>query len=120
MFLTFQMNIAHKIYLGWQDLMNNKSDPRTTNWFLMSSPLPTILICLSYVYIVKVSFFFCLLFILSSLFFLFSSGKKDSKSTALFSHSFINECVFFKTIISMKFCRRCRKYICMSSMSIAC
>ncbi|XP_070499658.1 very long chain fatty acid elongase 7-like [Chironomus tepperi] len=49
------MNIAHKIYLGWQDLMNNKSDPRTTNWFLMSSPLPTIMICLSYVYIVKVA-----------------------------------------------------------------
>uniref|UniRef100_A0A8D9B214 Elongation of very long chain fatty acids protein n=1 Tax=Cacopsylla melanoneura TaxID=428564 RepID=A0A8D9B214_9HEMI len=29
-------------------------DPRTNNWFLMSSPVPTILICLTYVYIVKV------------------------------------------------------------------
>lgn len=34
--------------------MDNKSDPRTTNWFLMSSPLPTIIICLSYAYFVKV------------------------------------------------------------------
>ena len=30
------------------------SDTRTTNWFLMSSPFPTLFICLSYVYLVKV------------------------------------------------------------------
>lgn len=30
------------------------ADPRTKGWFLMSSPLPTLMICLSYVYIVKV------------------------------------------------------------------
>lgn len=29
-------------------------DPRTNNWFLMSSPLPTLAICLSYVYLIKV------------------------------------------------------------------
>ncbi|XP_072940877.1 very long chain fatty acid elongase AAEL008004-like isoform X3 [Epargyreus clarus] len=29
-------------------------DPRTNPWFLMSSPLPTLIICLSYVYLVKV------------------------------------------------------------------
>jgi elongation of very long chain fatty acids protein 7 len=34
--------------------MDNKADPRTTDWFLMSSPLPTIAMCLGYVYIVKV------------------------------------------------------------------
>ncbi|KOB69501.1 Elongation of very long chain fatty acids protein [Operophtera brumata] len=31
------------------------SDPRTNPWFLMSSPLPTLLICASYVYLVKVA-----------------------------------------------------------------
>lgn len=30
------------------------SDQRTTNWFMMSSPFPTLFICLSYVYGVKV------------------------------------------------------------------
>ena len=30
------------------------SDPRTAKWPLMSSPFPTLAICLSYVYIVKV------------------------------------------------------------------
>lgn len=29
-------------------------DPRTNNWLLMSSPFPTLAICLSYVYLVKV------------------------------------------------------------------
>ncbi|KAG5674841.1 hypothetical protein PVAND_004786 [Polypedilum vanderplanki] len=48
------MEIFNKINAGWRDLMDNKSDPRVANWPLMSSPLPTIIICLSYVYIVKV------------------------------------------------------------------
>lgn len=30
------------------------SDKRTTNWFLMGSPFPTLFMCLSYVYLVKV------------------------------------------------------------------
>ncbi|KYN10707.1 hypothetical protein ALC57_17314 [Trachymyrmex cornetzi] len=30
------------------------SDTRTTNWLLMSSPFPTLFICLSYIYLVKV------------------------------------------------------------------
>ncbi|KAG6446370.1 elongation of very long chain fatty acids protein AAEL008004 isoform X3 [Manduca sexta] len=34
--------------------MDKYGDPRTNPWFLMSSPLPTLLICLSYVYLVKV------------------------------------------------------------------
>lgn len=43
-----------RIYAAWRDLMDNKSDPRTADWPLMSSPIPTILICLTYVLIVKV------------------------------------------------------------------
>ncbi|CAH0407825.1 unnamed protein product [Chilo suppressalis] len=34
--------------------MDKHGDPRTNPWFLMSSPLPTLIICLSYVYLVKV------------------------------------------------------------------
>ena len=48
------MNIANIVSATWYDLMENKADPRTTDWFLMSSPLPTVIICLTYVYIVKV------------------------------------------------------------------
>ncbi|KAK9500528.1 hypothetical protein O3M35_001776 [Rhynocoris fuscipes] len=39
---------------GYTDLMDNKSDPRVKDWFLMSGPFPTIAMCLGYVYIVKV------------------------------------------------------------------
>ncbi|KAF5287807.1 hypothetical protein FQR65_LT12175 [Abscondita terminalis] len=49
--------MAHLVgYLieGYRDLMDNKSDPRVNNWFLMSSPFPTLCICLSYAYFVKV------------------------------------------------------------------
>ncbi|KAG5675219.1 hypothetical protein PVAND_005143 [Polypedilum vanderplanki] len=46
--------MLHKIQAIWQDLMQNKSDPRVANFFLMSSPFPTIIICLTYVYLVKV------------------------------------------------------------------
>ncbi|XP_014478534.1 PREDICTED: elongation of very long chain fatty acids protein AAEL008004-like [Dinoponera quadriceps] len=42
------------IYDGYRDLMDNKSDPRVNNWFLMSSPFPTLTICLFYAYFVKV------------------------------------------------------------------
>lgn len=35
--------------------MDNKSDPRTRDYPLMSSPFPTIAISLTYAYIVKVS-----------------------------------------------------------------
>lgn len=39
---------------GWHGFFDKYGDPRTKDWFLMSSPVPTILICLTYVYIVKV------------------------------------------------------------------
>lgn len=48
------MDFLHRFNDGWRDLMDNKSDPRTTDWPLMSSPLPTAAICIGYVYIVKV------------------------------------------------------------------
>ncbi|GLV46213.1 uncharacterized protein CBL_09992 [Carabus blaptoides fortunei] len=38
----------------YHDLMDNKSDPRVNQWFMMSSPLPTLLICISYAYIARV------------------------------------------------------------------
>lgn len=54
LFLVFKnsrliMNKVYELYEFWNDLSVNKSDPRTTNWFMMSSPVPSALICLSYV-----------------------------------------------------------------------
>jgi len=46
--------IIQAIYNSYQDLMNNKSDPRVNDWILMSGPFPTLSICLFYVYFVKV------------------------------------------------------------------
>lgn len=51
-----QMDFMNRFYEGWRDLMDNKSDPRTNEWFLMSSPFPTIAISLTYAYCVKVIF----------------------------------------------------------------
>lgn len=42
------------IYDGYRDLMDNKSDPRVNDWIMMSSPFPTLAICLFYAYFVKV------------------------------------------------------------------
>lgn len=42
------------IYDEYRNLMDNKSDPRVNNWFMMSSPFPTLFICLFYAYFVKV------------------------------------------------------------------
>lgn len=38
----------------YHDILDNKSDPRVNQWFMMSSPLPTLLICLSYAYVARV------------------------------------------------------------------
>lgn len=46
--------IVRMIYDGYRDLMDNKSDPRVNNWMLMSSPFPTLSICLFYAYFVKI------------------------------------------------------------------
>ncbi|KAL5240668.1 hypothetical protein ACI65C_008078 [Semiaphis heraclei] len=39
---------------GYNTLMNDYSDKRVKDWFLMSSPLPTMAMCLSYAFIVKI------------------------------------------------------------------
>lgn len=46
--------LVQTLYDGYRDLMDNKSDPRVNNWILMSSPFPTLTICLFYAYFVKV------------------------------------------------------------------
>lgn len=53
--LQMIMDLISNVRAGWVDLMENKSDPRTSNWPLMSSPFPTLFMCLTYVYIVKVN-----------------------------------------------------------------
>ncbi|XP_076277733.1 very long chain fatty acid elongase AAEL008004 [Lasioglossum baleicum] len=46
--------VVQRIYDGYRDLMENKSDPRVNDWAMMSSPFPTLAIVLCYVYFVKV------------------------------------------------------------------
>lgn len=50
------MEIVNKSYIEWRDTMDKMSDPRTSDWLLVSSPFPTIIICICYVYIVKVNY----------------------------------------------------------------
>lgn len=38
----------------YHDVMENKSDERLKNWFMMSGPLPTLIVCIFYIFIVKV------------------------------------------------------------------
>ncbi|XP_041976153.1 elongation of very long chain fatty acids protein-like [Aricia agestis] len=47
------METINRLIDGYHDIMDNHSDPRVKDWFLMSSPLPTLSICLTYVFIVK-------------------------------------------------------------------
>ncbi|GJQ76033.1 hypothetical protein Trydic_g18086 [Trypoxylus dichotomus] len=46
--------LVSEVIDSYHDLMDNKSDQRVKDWFLMSSPLPTLLMCLTYAYGVKV------------------------------------------------------------------
>ncbi|XP_076618285.1 very long chain fatty acid elongase AAEL008004-like [Colletes latitarsis] len=46
--------LVQTVYDSYRDLMDNKSDPRVNDWPMMSDPLPTLFICLFYVYFVKV------------------------------------------------------------------
>ncbi|XP_014237291.1 elongation of very long chain fatty acids protein AAEL008004-like isoform X3 [Trichogramma pretiosum] len=48
------MSIVMQYVDRFHEILNTHADKRTTNWLLMSSPFPTLLICLSYVYLVKV------------------------------------------------------------------
>lgn len=36
------------------DVRDNRSDPRVNDWFLMSGPMPTVCICLTYAFVVKI------------------------------------------------------------------
>lgn len=45
--------ILHDMYDWYRDLMDNKSDPRVKDWFMMSSPIPTFLLCVFYAYFSK-------------------------------------------------------------------
>ncbi|KAK0075524.1 hypothetical protein PV325_006782, partial [Microctonus aethiopoides] len=52
---NFKMSSLWQIVADfYYDLMENKSDPRVNSWPLMNSPLPTTLICIIYVYFVKI------------------------------------------------------------------
>ncbi|XP_012263954.1 elongation of very long chain fatty acids protein AAEL008004-like isoform X2 [Athalia rosae] len=48
------MSIIMQYVDQFHEILDKHADSRTTNWFLMSSPFPTLFICLSYVYVVKV------------------------------------------------------------------
>ncbi|XP_049847250.1 elongation of very long chain fatty acids protein AAEL008004-like isoform X1 [Schistocerca gregaria] len=39
---------------GYRDIMDNRSDPRVNHWPMMSSPMPTLIICIIYAYCSKV------------------------------------------------------------------
>ncbi|KAF7413403.1 hypothetical protein HZH68_001892 [Vespula germanica] len=47
-------SIVADLIHGYRDLMDNKSDPRVNDWVMMSSPFPTMAICLFYAYFSKV------------------------------------------------------------------
>ncbi|XP_024946898.1 elongation of very long chain fatty acids protein AAEL008004 isoform X5 [Cephus cinctus] len=48
------MSIIMQYVDRFHEMLDKHADSRTTNWFLMSSPFPTLFICLGYVYLVKV------------------------------------------------------------------
>ncbi|XP_043249765.1 elongation of very long chain fatty acids protein AAEL008004-like isoform X1 [Colletes gigas] len=48
------MSIVMQYVDRLHEILDKHADQRTTNWFMMSSPFPTLFICLCYVYAVKV------------------------------------------------------------------
>ncbi|KAK9303415.1 hypothetical protein QLX08_004901 [Tetragonisca angustula] len=48
------MSIVMQYVDRLHEILDKNADQRTTSWFMMSSPFPTLFICLSYVYVVKV------------------------------------------------------------------
>lgn len=44
-----------KILQNFYEFLETKGDPRVADWPLMTSPFPTMLLCLTYAYLVKVS-----------------------------------------------------------------
>uniref|UniRef100_A0A8D8FQP8 Elongation of very long chain fatty acids protein n=2 Tax=Culex pipiens TaxID=7175 RepID=A0A8D8FQP8_CULPI len=45
--------IFSEMYDWYRDLMDNKSDPRVADWPMMSSPVPTLALCIFYAYFSK-------------------------------------------------------------------
>uniref|UniRef100_A0A0K8TP99 Elongation of very long chain fatty acids protein n=1 Tax=Tabanus bromius TaxID=304241 RepID=A0A0K8TP99_TABBR len=45
--------LLHDVYDWYRDLMDNRSDPRVKDWPMMSSPLPTLALCVFYAYFSK-------------------------------------------------------------------
>ncbi|XP_076686841.1 very long chain fatty acid elongase AAEL008004 isoform X4 [Andrena cerasifolii] len=48
------MSIVMQYVDRLHEILDKNADQRTTDWFMMSSPFPTLFICLAYVYVVKV------------------------------------------------------------------
>lgn len=47
--------VWQRIVDGYNNILENYSDPRVKDWPLMSSPLPTLAICLTYAFVVKIA-----------------------------------------------------------------
>lgn len=45
--------LLHDMYDWYRDLMDNRSDPRVRDWPMMSSPFPTLALCVFYAYFSK-------------------------------------------------------------------
>lgn len=56
-------DFVRRIHAELHNIMEIKGDPRVADWPLMSSPLPTLTIVFSYIYIVKVGKIFFLEFL---------------------------------------------------------
>lgn len=48
------MDLIHNVIDWWLDLSERKTDPRTKDWFMMSSPIPSIVLCFSYPFMVHI------------------------------------------------------------------
>ncbi|KAG5883064.1 hypothetical protein JTB14_030439 [Gonioctena quinquepunctata] len=51
---TKMAHLVTSVVDTYQDILQNKSDPRVRDWAMMSSPVPTVLICTFYAYFSKV------------------------------------------------------------------
>ncbi|CAL4062208.1 unnamed protein product [Meganyctiphanes norvegica] len=48
-------DLLNKIIYTYKDVFEGQRDPRVDDWFMMSSPFPSLITCLTYVFIVKVA-----------------------------------------------------------------
>merc|ERR1711983_178825 len=52
---TTNTNIIHTIQHNYHYIFNDLRDPRVDDWFLMSSPWPTVGLCFLYYYIIRIA-----------------------------------------------------------------